>query len=225
VQWQAQTQGVSLEVMVHRALCGLTTSITPDGLKLSLRVLPKSPQAIIVGLDAGHGGSELGAHAPEGTPEKTLNLRLTLATAEALKAAGFTVVCSRITDEALSLPARLQRLNLAGAHVILSLHHNALPDGRDPTTERGFGVYYYHPWAADLTRHLVQTMPTPLGLPTHGMLYNSLAITRNPKALSLLIETGFLTHPQEAARCLSTDFPDQFASHLTQALTGWIASL
>ncbi|MEB3205757.1 MAG: N-acetylmuramoyl-L-alanine amidase [Vampirovibrionales bacterium] len=224
LQWQAKPQGVSLQVMVYRPLCGIVSRVTPDGLQLTIRVLPKNLQDFIIGLDAGHGGNETGALAADSTAEKTLNLKLALAARDALGAAGFSVVCSRTTDETLSLSDRLQRLNDAGAHLVLSLHHNALPDGRDPTTERGFGAYYYHPWAANLTRHLVDTLPKRLHLPTHSMLYNSLAITRNPKALSILIETGFLTHPEEATLCLAQDFPKQFACHLTQALTDWIAS-
>ncbi len=56
-------------------------------------------QCVII--DAGHGGFDGGAVADDGTLEKDINLKISLYTADILKAMGFHVVLTRSTDTGL----------------------------------------------------------------------------------------------------------------------------
>ncbi|MEB3244649.1 MAG: N-acetylmuramoyl-L-alanine amidase [Vampirovibrionales bacterium] len=213
---QLTPENVKITVPVYGALKGIAMQQQGERTTIALLRLPAKPTDWLIGLDAGHGGEETGALAPDGTPEKTLNLVLARACQTALQAAGFKTCMSRDSDEFVSLAERAERL--AHCDVIFSLHHNALPDGRDPALERGLSTYYYHPWAQPLARKLLQTLPQACDLPAYGVLFDSLAMTRIDRNVAILIEAGFLTHPAEAAQLLDPAFAETFAQGLVQAL-------
>jgi N-acetylmuramoyl-L-alanine amidase len=77
-------------------------------------------------IDAGHGGTEDGAHGPGGTLEKDV----TLSVARRLKAAlearlGVRVILTRDSDETVDLDARAAVANNNKADLFISLHANA----------------------------------------------------------------------------------------------------
>ena len=57
--------------------------------------------AVTIIVDAGHGGEDGGATADDGTLEKDINLSVSLKLRDMLSAAGFNVVMTRETDEAI----------------------------------------------------------------------------------------------------------------------------
>lgn len=75
-------------------------------------------------LDAGHGGSDVGA-TYEGRYEKDDNLRFTLAVGEILEENGVDVVYTRTEDEFVSLEDRAKFANEQKATYFVSLHRNS----------------------------------------------------------------------------------------------------
>lgn len=75
-------------------------------------------------LDAGHGGSDVGAEF-NGRYEKDDNLRLTLAVGEILKENGIKVIYTRKEDKFVELEDRAEYANKKKATYFVSIHRNS----------------------------------------------------------------------------------------------------
>lgn len=216
---QVSARTVRLGIHSDARLCGWSARVRPNGVwELTLRALPADPSDWIIAVDPGHGGEERGGIALDGTPEKTLNLALSRQLADALKAAGFGPIhLLRTDDRTVSLSERAERVAKLRAHVCLSIHHNALPDGRDPQAHRGAGVYYYHPVAWPLAAGLQRALVTA-GCADDGVWFNNLAMTRLPGCLAVLIEAGYMTHPDDCAQLLKPTHQQQVVQALVKGL-------
>jgi N-acetylmuramoyl-L-alanine amidase len=107
-----------------------------------------SDESFTVALDAGHGGSNLGAVGAAGVFEKQLTLDLARRIERKLLARGqIKVVMCRSEDEMVPVRARVRCANQAGARLFLSLHANASPMGPRRGTQRGFELYVLPPKA------------------------------------------------------------------------------
>ena len=102
---------------------------------------------IVVALDPGHGGTNLGAAGPApGSSEKHVTLALAtrirdlLAPLPAVK-----VVLCRQSDMLVPIRARVRCARDAGARMFISLHANASPPGTPAGVQHGFEVYLLGP--------------------------------------------------------------------------------
>lgn len=84
---------------------------------------PAQPPKAVVFLDPGHGGGDPGVREGAFT-EADWSLALARDLAKQLKADGYAVLLSRDGAEGVSLQARVEAANAAGADVLLSLHAN-----------------------------------------------------------------------------------------------------
>ncbi len=101
---------------------------------------------LVVVLDPGHGGIDPGAER-EGAVEADLMLIFARELQEALLRTGrFDVVLTRQSDEFVPLEGRLSIARRAGADVFISLHADALIEGR----ASGSTVYTLSPQASDI---------------------------------------------------------------------------
>jgi len=83
------------------------------------------PPRLLVFLDPGHGGEDLGATGAKGLEEKKAALDLAAALALQLTQGGMKVQLSRRTDVLIPLWDRARLANEAGADLFISLHLNA----------------------------------------------------------------------------------------------------
>ncbi len=91
-------------------------------------------------LDPGHGGDEAGALGPTGLQEKELNLDVATRAAAILNARGIPALLTRTSDYRASLPFRVELADASGTDLMISVHHNADPDG--PLDKPGSETYY-----------------------------------------------------------------------------------
>ena len=105
-------------------------------------------RALVVVLDAGHGGAypHDGAHGRGGLIEKDVALAVAIRTKEAMEEAGVTVVLTREADADLSLARRAQ---IANADLFLSIHCNSMPKLKDRLLTRGVETYFLSPDPTD----------------------------------------------------------------------------
>lgn len=102
-------------------------------------LLTSTPGLPIVAIDAGHGGIQGGAVGVCGVVEKDVTLSTARELAALLEASGrIAPTMTRLTDETLSLEARAEQANRAGATLFVSIHANASPQ---PET-RGIETYF-----------------------------------------------------------------------------------
>lgn len=84
----------------------------------------------LVMLDPGHGGDEQGAVGPSGLTEKSVNLDVASKAAELLTAQGVPVILTRTGDYRATLGFRVALAGAVRPDLLVSIHHNADPDGR-----------------------------------------------------------------------------------------------
>lgn len=188
----------------------------------TVRTLPKLLSDVKILIDPGHGGTEWGSTGLNGLPEKDLNLTVSRLLRDALLQAGFQAKLTRNADETLSLQARGDQVIASQPHIVLSLHHNALPDGRDPLQAEGACCFYYHAFSKPLAESLLKGLTEPLAgyqtVPSYGLFDDSLYMTRIHQALAVLVEVGFFTNPDEFERLIQPEFQRQVAQRLASAL-------
>jgi N-acetylmuramoyl-L-alanine amidase len=182
-------------------------------------------------IDAGHGGRDPGHRAGE-LSEKTYTLRLAAELREQLEEAGFRVVFTRLSDKFIELSERPALARSRGADLFLSLHFNGAantgahgievysltPVGAASTNSRGAGadapaypgnrnngqnllLAYQVQWA------LVQQLKAP----DRGVRRARFEVLRGATMPAVLIEAGFLSHPEEAKKIQSPAYRKQMA--------------
>ena len=154
-------------------------------------------------LDPGHGGSESGAIGCGGMKEADMNLAIALKFRDLLEAQGAHVIMTRTTDKLVSLEDRVAIANNNKVDILLSIHNNALPDGRDPWTEHGTSSDLYHPQAIELAKDLRSAVASTTKFGDLSTRWQNLALTRPSSMIASLYEVGFVINPDEYAALAS----------------------
>jgi len=197
--------GPTVDVVVDLAepLWGWRAAWTSDdALELRLRRPPRvDPARPLAGLriavDAGH--PPLGATGPTRLREADANLAIARRLVRLLRADGAEVVETRPDTTAVPLTLRPVRATRAGAHLLVSIHNNAFPDGVDPWAHAGTTAFYYHLFAADLARCLQRALVHALGTRDLGVARADLALPRTSWMPAVLTESLFLMLPDHEA--------------------------
>ncbi len=194
-----------------------------DTLVLELRkppmINPEKPfDGITICLDPGHGGEEEGAKGPTNITEKEVNLQIALKLQELLKNKGANVIMTRTTDEEVGLYDRVKYAVTQDAVILLSLHNNSLPDGRDPYKDHGTSTYYYHSQALPLAKILHKALLEDVQFKDFGIFWSSFALTRPQEMLAVLLEIGFMINPGEYNRIIEADFQNTIAKSISRGL-------
>ena len=193
-----------------------------QGVEVLLKTLPKTPAETRILIDPGHGGDEWGSTGPSGLPEKTLNLLLAKQLLDKLSERGFQVSLSRGIDRNLSLLHREKIASEIEADIVLSIHHNALPDGRDPKEHEGACTFYYHAFSKPLAIGIENALVQNAGQNLYGVFHESFYMTRFHHAVSVLIELGFFTKPDEFERLINPEFQQQATEAIAKAVEAFI---
>lgn len=182
----------------------------------------RSLKGRVIALDPGHGGSEDGAIGPTRLLEKDANLALASKMKRLLEKEGARVVLTRWSDSTVAIYDRIDCAVSQNAEILLSLHNNALPDGRNPFVERGSSVYYYHPQSRDLAWALHKELLKASGLRDQGFFYKNLALARPTQLPAVLIECAFIIHPEEEMLLRDDRFLDRLAKGLVKGLKNYL---
>lgn len=166
----------------------------------------KPLKGIKIAIDAGHGGSELGAIGCLGDKEKDINLLYAKALEQELRSKGADVLMTRTEDVYVGLQDRVELANKEDSVIFISLHGNALQDNSDPVTNYGSEIYYYYPQARPLASYIMYHLLEKTDTVNHGIKQASFAVIRNTNAVSILIEVGYLINPSDNAKILDDTF-------------------
>lgn len=91
----------------------------------------KPPKTVVVAIDAGHGGHDVGAIGPKGTYEKNIVLEISRELAKEInKQHGMRAVLTRSNDHYVGLRERMQRARREEADLFISIHADAFTDRR-----------------------------------------------------------------------------------------------
>ena len=186
----------------------------------------KKPEATLVYLDPGHGGSDTGTLSPHSFPEKDANLRVAREVRKALEAKGDRVKMTRDSDVALVLTERARAAHAEGADAFVSIHHNAPGFGKDPREVRYHTVYSWNPLGEALAKEINARMAAALDgdIPSNGTMHANFAVTRSPEIPSVLVEVDFITTPQGEEACWNVARRRLIGRAIADGIDDWRAS-
>jgi N-acetylmuramoyl-L-alanine amidase len=232
VTWNQPVDGqydVTVTLKGHRQW-GFKVDYEGSELKLHIRRAPhidtsnasKSLSGLKICLDPGHGGKEVGAFGPSGVTESNVNLGIALRLKDLLEKSGAQVIMTRTTDKDVSLEDRVRIANENKVQILLSVHNNSLPDGRDPWLEHGTSSYYYHPQSTELSQYLNNALASTVNLSSIGNRFQNLALARPSAMPAVLAEVGFMINPEEYALLISPEGQDLAAQGLFKGLHDYL---
>jgi len=200
--WSQPSTGVfAVDIELSEPVWGWQASHdTTGGLVVSMRRPPRIDAArplsgLLIAVDPGHPPG--GATGPTGLTEAEANLAVALALRPMLEAAGARVLMTRVDGSPVELGARPRLATSMSAHVLVSLHNNAFPDGVNPFRNNGSSVYYFQPQSIDLARIVQAELLAELNLRDVGIGRADLALVRTTWMPAILSETMFLMVPQQ----------------------------
>jgi N-acetylmuramoyl-L-alanine amidase len=209
----------SITVQLPKRFCGYQTTWNEQSLVLSIRSLPTVKSACTIVIDAGHGGAEYGAIGLDGTPEKNWTLAMAKAMQSTLKIAGFShVYLTRSADIDVALTDRQTMLLETEAHISISIHANALPEGRNPWAFEGVSTFYYHAHAKRLAQSILNKIVGQAKRPNDGLFFDNLALTRPSHCLAVLVEYGYFINPIEFPQLLKPSVQQQLVEATVQGV-------
>ncbi len=194
-------------------------------------------------LDPGHGGRDTGNHTFWHS-EKTYTLALALEFRSQLQKAGFNVILTRSQDTKVELPDRPALANRRGADLFVSLHFNATetgknevegpetycitPVGASSTNARGEGSNY-GPTPANrseqksllLAYQMERALVQNLRVPDRGVRRARFAVLRDATMPAILIESGYMTHPDDSKRIYSAVGRSQMAQAMVKGILAY----
>ena len=196
-----------------------------DGTNLELEIKkpPKkfSLKYMTICIDPGH-GPDNGAIGPTRFKEKDANMQLSLTLKEKLEKKGAKVFLTRKDHHGAALAVRTKLAAFVQADVLLSIHHNALPDGVNPFANKGSSTYYYHPQSHALAVAIQKRLQTKLKLTNFGLYYDNLSICRIPQMPAVLIEPAFIMHPDEEMQIRSRKYKKNAADAIVKGLEDFL---
>ncbi|HEU4965628.1 MAG TPA: SH3 domain-containing protein [Bacilli bacterium] len=188
-----------------------------DGVAVKSHSLDNELRGKTIVLDAGHGGFDVGAVGPvTGVFEKDITLSLTRILYNKLLATGANVVLTRPDDQFVSLRDRVVIAEQQQADVFVSLHYNTHPDPK----VSGTMTFYYDEDGEDheLANIVQEELVKAVGLPDMGTRFGDYAVLRDNPQTAILIETAFLSNPQEEMLCKDSGTQEKAAEAVFQGL-------
>jgi N-acetylmuramoyl-L-alanine amidase len=203
----------------------------------------------LVAIDPGHGGADAGAIGvlEEGTqtglPERRRGARLVIYEKDVnldvaqrldawLRARGYETLMTRTQDLAggdrpyttvkADLAARVARANQARATIFVSVHSNSL-------TRRSTGTETYHFYSAGasakaLAERIHEDFVAKVGLPDRGVKRAGFYVLKYTAMPAVLVETGFLSNPDEATVLASPEVRQRMAEAIGTGIVRHLAN-
>jgi N-acetylmuramoyl-L-alanine amidase len=214
IRWEQAGPDVVVTVDLSAPVWGYRARWQRNDLVLEIRRPPaidasEPLRGRVVVVDPGH--PPAGAVGPTGLREAEANLAVALRLRALLEAAGARVLMTRTADTAVDLWPRVRFAEAANADVLVSIHNNALPDGINPFTNNGTGVFYNQPRSVPLAREIQRALLRRLGLRDLGIARGDLALVRTTWMPSVLCEGLFLILPEQEAALRLPEGQERYA--------------
>ena len=226
-QWgyKVRYEGTSLVLAVkHSPQISKLQDKTLDQL-LNKQIGKDSLKNITILLDPGHGSKEdLGSRGATGYPEKDVTLIVSKLLEQELMKLGAKVVMTRRGDDDLYPQQRAEMIEKIEPAIALSLHYNALPDHGDAENTKGIGTFWYHAQSHDLAMFIHNYLVKDLNRSSYGVYWNNLALARPTVAPSVLLELGFMIHPEEFDWIINSKEQEKLAKSLSNAIALWFTT-
>ena len=186
----------------------------------------KKDQVVIV-VDPGHGGEDPGKVGINDVLEKDLNLQIAKKVKKLLEEAGIKIVMTRTNDKVPDakkedLNQRVQLINETKPKLALCIHQNSYPDAKI----KGAQVFYHTitPEAEDVASIVQEQLRTVDPTNTRQIKENdTYFMLKNTQVPTIIVECGFLTNTEEAAKLTQEEYQDQIAQAICEGVVKWLS--
>lgn len=231
VTWQQTTKET------YKIYVNLKTSkiwgydIKPNGKELIFRI--KYPptynventlplKGIKISLEAGHGGSNIGAVGLSGLKEKEINLKLCKMLESLFKAHGAEILQVRDSDKDMTLSGKRDTVTNSDANLHFSIHANASDPENEFLGTSGTCTFYHNPFWAKLAEKvfgkLIELDVKPFGA-VGSFNYR---VTRMSDMPAILVEQAFLSHAEDEEKLYDDNFRQQMAEKIYEGLIEYL---
>jgi N-acetylmuramoyl-L-alanine amidase len=171
----------------------------------------------VVVIDPGHGGRDPGAIG-NGINEKIIMLPLSQRLGRILQQMGYSVVYTRTSDIELDLEPRVQLAERVRGDVFVSLHANSVASRSAAVT----GIETYHAPGSSRGKRLAALVHRQIiaatGAVDRGVRSARFYVIRRTSMPAILVETGFVTNPGDAAKLSDPNYQERIAEAIARGV-------
>ncbi len=211
----------------------------------STQIDPPTPKGLVVCVDPGHGFGDGGTTSEllGDVTEKDITLSIALKLGELLKSAGYDVI---FTHDGETFPKtniddgnnlfnpneRVAYVNTLDIDLFISIHCDSFPSNQDA---KGTRIYYYNePWADEknaeraafaeaLRIGIDESVECDVKATVRPMDSSSAyRVIKGTNVTAVLVETGFVTNPDDAANMLTDEWRAKIAEGLFKGIDGYL---
>lgn len=185
--------------------------------KPSPSIIKKNPNVKTIIIDAGHGGSDVGA-TREGIYEKDITLDIAKRLETILKKKGFNVLMVRTTDTYVSLQDRVEFSEKNGGDLFVSVHVNSsvTPEGN------GLETHYYTPQSYDFAQIVHKEFAAAINSRDRGLFKSKFYVINHTTCPSILVETGFISNPEERKELMTPQRKQKTAESIAKGILKYL---
>ncbi|UOG75048.1 N-acetylmuramoyl-L-alanine amidase [Hymenobacter tibetensis] len=189
----------------------LVVQVTRPPAKLRLR-------GLVVAVDAGHGGTNVGAAGASGAREKDLTLAIAQKLRRELEQAGARVVMTREADVSMEISERVLLLRRQRPALLVSVHVNSASNTAVQGTSAFYRYVAFRPLAAALYQQMQAT-----GLAGWGLVGNfNFGLNGPTEYPNALVETAFVSNPADEQQLISPASQQQMAEAITRGVKDFL---
>jgi N-acetylmuramoyl-L-alanine amidase len=207
--------------LTHEQHWGHTIYYAGNNLIIRVKHQPKSLllKDLVIGVDAGHGGTNKGAFGITGIMEKDMTLFIAKELQQLLEAEGATVIMTRTKDTTYDNHDRYTFFKQKNPDLLVSIHLNS---SADPVRIKGVSTYYKHIGYRSLTQNILTKM-LDMGLGEFGNVGNfNFILNGFTEFPNVLVETLFISHPEDETNVLNAEYRKQMADKIVAGIKDWL---
>jgi N-acetylmuramoyl-L-alanine amidase len=210
--------------LTHQQHWGHTIYYAGNNLIVRVKHQPKSLllKDLVIGVDAGHGGTNKGAFGITGIMEKDMTLLIAKELQQALEAEGASVIMTRTKDTTYDNHDRYSFFKQKNPDLLISIHLNS---SADPIRIKGVSTYYKHIGYRSLTQSILKEM-LDIGLGEFGNVGNfNFILNGFTEFPNVLVETLFISHPEDEMNVLNSEYRKQITEKMVQGVKEWLKQI
>jgi N-acetylmuramoyl-L-alanine amidase len=181
---------------------------------------PRIPSGrVVVVVDPGHGGGDVGAVGIGGLQEADVVLDISRQVAALLEQQGVQAVLTRQDDREIELEPRVQMADRVNANLFVSIHANAIDMTRPDVN--GIETYYYAS-GSRLASTIHNSLLQATGARDRRVRQARFYVLRKTSMPAVLVEVGFVTGAEDAPRLANAAYRQRLAEGIARGILQYI---